>query len=996
MPEPMSNYRPHSNEVSTSGAHLVGTGQSARGRRNGRNQQRYVDSSEAPLFPSQELSTVQVVPSRGRGWGPVASPAVSLRSVGDAPGLLRCDSNSTSGSEEPIASTATSTSFSGFRSITDPQARSIRGRGRGVHGRGLAFALTATSNVIPCPPSQILPHAGDSGAHPEPQRSKPFLLTELQKALEALPKVGANSKRNSRGTTGTAIQLRSNCYALEFPDTVWYKYDVAIYRGNEKEGMELENLSGVKARDRIASRYFNRKIMLKVFHDHNRYLGSDFPAYDGRKILIMNHRPFEEDEKYFNVIFSANNQREMEFTVRLKLTLKIDVSSVKSFYKRKTNVLDPEVIQAVNIVIDTSFGNAGWVAVGRSYFNPGSIAKPLGRGKEMREGIYTSAMFAQWQPLLCIDKARAAFTTPKPLIDYACDMLELDKQYLRTSTFRSEQIATLNKELKALMVKLEHTSYGRSVKISGITMKGANQMDFQKKDGTQTLVADYFRSAYPEFRLNYPHLPCIEVIRANGTKIDYFPMEVCTLKKDQPSRKRLDPKQTEKMIRFAQDQPQSRLDFSEKNVSKISSGRSVQEFGIKIAKQATRTVGRIIKDPGILVGEQSIQVSVGSWKLPAFHEAVEVRQWVIVDCAGVRAQQLNKLHELLHTRGNVLNMKIPPAANVFSSPNWQMPARTQHMLEDIQRFQVDKGLPILAVIVLGHNSKYSEIKSLTETNGQFRDIVTQCVKSGNVNNDKKFNLVFVENLLKKINAKLGGVNNLVRQVPQRFREQYMILGADVSHPAPGDTLTPSIAAVVGSMDYKPSKYCTEICVQCSEDNNRVEYIINMRRIFLKLLKQHIECNNNVKPKHIYYFRDGVSDSQFEEVRIREVTAIREACYDLQVHYQPFITVVVAQKRHHVRFAVVNTLEGTKSGNIPPGTYIDNDVVHPINHDLYMYTHEGLLGTSRPTHYQVIHSDCEIQTDELTEMIYYLTHNYVRASKSVSIPSPIYYAHLAAF
>lgn len=46
--------------------------------------------------------------------------------------------------------------------------------------------------------------------------------------------------------------------------------------------------------------------------------------------------------------------------------------------------------------------------------------------------------------------------------------------------------------------------------------------------------------------------------------------------------------------------------------------------------------------------------------------------------------------------------------------------------------------------------------------------------------------------------------------------------------------------------------------------------------------------------------------------------------------------------------------------------------------------------------QLIHADKPISTDEITEMIYYLTHNYARASRSVSIPAPIYYAHLAAF
>lgn len=55
-----------------------------------------------------------------------------------------------------------------------------------------------------------------------------------------------------------------------------------------------------------------------------------------------------------------------------------------------------------------------------------------------------------------------------------------------------------------------------------------------------------------------------------------------------------------------------------------------------------------------------------------------------------------------------------------------------------------------------------------------------------------------------------------------------------------------------------------------------------------------------KPERIVMYRDGVSDSQFLEVLVFEMKAMRQACQELQKDYQPAITFLVVQKRHHTR------------------------------------------------------------------------------------------------
>ena len=80
----------------------------------------------------------------------------------------------------------------------------------------------------------------------------------------------------------------------------------------------------------------------------------------------------------------------------------------------------------------------------------------------------------------------------------------------------------------------------------------------------------------------------------------------------------------------------------------------------------------------------------------------------------------------------------------------------------------------------------------------------------------------------------------------------------------------------------------------------------------------------------------------------------------------------------------------KSGNIPAGTAVDVGITHPTEFDFYLCSHQGIQGTSRPTHYHVLWDDNRFEADELQQLTYQLCHTYVRCTRSVSIPAPAYY------
>ena len=102
----------------------------------------------------------------------------------------------------------------------------------------------------------------------------------------------------------------------------------------------------------------------------------------------------------------------------------------------------------------------------------------------------------------------------------------------------------------------------------------------------------------------------------------------------------------------------------------------------------------------------------------------------------------------------------------------------------------------------------------------------------------------------------------------------------------------------------------------------------------------------------------------------------EACRKLGIEPPPKITVLVVGKRHHVRFFPMNAGDGDKSGNCPAGTVVDRDVGHPTEFDFYLQSHGGLLGTSRPAHYNVL-----LDENNFTSVVHSLSRTFLMLSQS---------------
>lgn len=422
----------------------------------------------------------------------------------------------------------------------------------------------------------------------------------------------------------------------------------------------------------------------------------------------------------------------------------------------------------------------------------------------------------------------------------------------------------------------------------------------------------------------------------------------------------------------------------------------------------TRLNGRILQPPKLKLGDGGhIRDLTPSrhdrqWNFLDSHvfEGTRIKRWALISFGGNPDQKsnipkfINQLCQRCEQLGIFLNK------NTVVGPQFE----PNHVLNNVSSLETklkkmheaaSNNLQLLICIMERKHKGYADLKRIAETSV---GVVSQCCLYSNLN---KLSSQFLANLALKINAKVGGCtvalyNSLPSQIPRLFRldEPVMFMGADVTHPHPLDDYSPSVAAVVGSMNWPAAnKYASRMRSQ----THRQEIIQDLGPMVGELLDEFYTEEHKL-PKRIIFFRDGVSETQFYKVLQEELQAIKSSCSRFP-GYSPLITFAVVQKRHHTRLFPFENSDNTNQfhdENIPPGTVVDTVITHPKEFDFYLCSHWGVKGTSRPTHYHVLSDENHFTSDELQKLVYNLCYTFVRCTKPVSLVPPAYYAHLAAY
>lgn len=203
----------------------------------------------------------------------------------------------------------------------------------------------------------------------------------------------------------------------------------------------------------------------------------------------------------------------------------------------------------------------------------------------------------------------------------------------------------------------------------------------------------------------------------------------------------------------------------------------------------------------------------------------------------------------------------------------------------------------------------------------------------------------------------------------------------------------SVVGVAASHD--SNAFCYNACWRLQ--GPRVEIIEDFEQIILEHLKYYME-KNKCLPNKILYYRDGVSEGQFQQVMAIEKMAMHRACQKIAPGYEKKVklTIVVVQKRHHTRFFPTQNMGDKRNNNVPAGTIVDTEITHPQENHFYLVSHQSIQGVAKPTKYCILLDDANHTIDDLQGLSYNLCHLFSRCNRSVSYPAPTYYAHLAAY
>eukprot|EP00250_Pteridium_aquilinum_P018093 c23937_g1_i1 orf=231-3842(+) len=807
--------------------------------------------------------------------------------------------------------------------------------------------------------------------------------------------------RPGRGQTGTKCIVKANHFFAELPDKDLHQYDVTIS-------------------PEVTSRGVNRAVMEQLVRLHRESsLGRRLPAYDGRKSLYTaGPLPFQNKEFVINLLDeddgSGTPRRERQFKVVIKFAARADLHHLGEFLHGRQAEAPQEALQVLDIVL-RELPTQRFCPVGRSFYSPNlGRRQQLGEGLESWRGFYQSIRPTQMGLSLNIDMSSTAFIEPLPVPDFVSQLLSKDISRHLSDADRIK----IKKALRGVKVEVTHRgNMRRKYRISGLTSQPTQELTFPVDEkGTMKSVVEYFQETYG-YTICNTVLPCLQV--GNQQRPNYLPMEVCKIVEGQRYSKRLNEKQITALLKVTCQRPVDRERDIMETVRHNSYAEDpyAREFGIKISDRLAAVEARILPAPQLKyhdTGKLKVcQPEIGQWNMrdKKMVNGGEVKYWACINFSrGVQDSAAWRFCQELASMCQVSGMefKQEPAIPIHSARPDQVERALKMVFKDFQEHHKGRDLELLVVILPDNNGTlYGDLKRICETD---LGLVSQCCLTKHV---YKMSKQYLANVALKINVKVGGRNTVLvdalsRRIPLVSDIPTIIFGADVTHPHPGEDSSPSIAAVVASQDWpEVTKYAGLVCAQ----EHRQELIQDLFKSWvdpvrgpqtggmIKELLISFRRATGQKPLRIIFYRDGVSEGQFYQVLLHELDAIRKACASLEPNYQPPVTFVVVQKRHHTRLFANNHNDRRStdnSGNILPGTVVDSRICHPTEFDFYLCSHAGIQGTSRPAHYHVLWDENNFSADGLQLLTNNLCYTYARCTRSVSIVPPAYYAHLAAF
>ncbi|CAK8577355.1 unnamed protein product [Lathyrus sativus] len=794
---------------------------------------------------------------------------------------------------------------------------------------------------------------------------------------------------------GTAYIQRCKLHVNHFPVTYNPERTIMHYNVDVKATLPLRNASSPPKK---ISKFELSLIRDKLLTERPTLL---MTAYDGGTNI---YSAGELPEETFTVEVSrGDDESAVSYTVTIKLVNKLELRKLRDYIKGGVYSIPRDILQGMDLVVKEN-PTRHTVALGQRFFptNPTMKQMDLTHGIIAVGGFHHSLKTTSQGLSLCLDYSVLPFSKKMPVLDFLggrINNLNLDQ----FEKFRK----VVEKELIGLKVNVTHRVTKQKYTIAGLTREKTRDITFTYLDQegqnppSSKYLTDYFEEKHT-CNIKHKDIPCLIF---SGSKTNYMPMEVCVLVEGQryPTDS-LDLSASTKLKNMSVASPKDRKSSIELMMMSAVGphGRDIlQDFGMEVIPSMTNVTGRVIQPPDLKLGDPNgrggtmkLRVEKCHWNLveKSMVDGKTVEHWGILDFTSKGSRhKFNHYQFVTDLKAKykklAIDMKDPV---LYEESEMRILGDYNSLSRLLERINCKQRLQFLLCVMDRRDEGYKCLKWIAETKV---GIVTQCCLSPNANKSirNKGQDQYLTNLALKINAKIGGSNvELLNRIPHFEKDRHvMFIGADVNHPGSQDKESPSIVAVVATVNWPAAnRYAARVLVQ----EHRMENILNFGEVCIDLVTHYAKLNKS-RPEKIVIFRDGVGESQFHMVLTEELKDLKTAFE--RINYSPSITLIVAQKRHQTRLFPVDA-KGVCTGNVFPGTVVDTDVVHPFEFDFYLCSHTGNLGTSKPTHYHVLWDEHKFSSDDLQQLIYNLCFTFARCTKSVSLVPPVYYADLAAY
>lgn len=820
-------------------------------------------------------------------------------------------------------------------------------------------------------------------------------------------------KRPSFGTKGAVAKVAVNAYpVMRFPSAKIHQYDLTLGADGSKRALINKLWNHPKLQEKFG------KARGHIIFDGSKLAWSivELPIQEQLTMVID-----LDDDHPKKPSMSGKPPRDNTHRIVIRKAGVVPMQILDAYLQGKTDY-DPSILACVNFLdhLIRETPAKKYVAIKRSFFaRTGN--RELEGGVEAWKGIFQSIRCAQGgRMIMNVDVATSCFWKEGSLMEIALlvsrvSTIDQLANALNQQGFKGPIMKALRRLKKVQFFCRHRKNDGESTRktytIEGYEEKSAanyifelNRRDADGNPSVQKIsVQQYYATRY-NIVLKHPGLPLVRTKK----KGEFYPMELCFVASAQRYPFKLNEKQTADMIKFTVQRPTDRINSIKNNVMALDWGKDpvLRDYGLEVDPNMCKTQARILPAPQIQYGAGSQDAKFvprdGRWDLRGKRFADwgpissanggGLKGWGVmifgnpryVPESSVRAF-FRELIKSINTHGGHVVNKEPTVMYADASK-----AASNNVFELYKkagnRFNMK---PQILFFVLTSKSPqpYGDIKAYCDIQ---LGVPSQCLQSKHVEQAKG---QYCSNVCMKINGKMGGYScDLVTSChPLAGGPATMLLGADVSHSSPANP-NASYASMVGSTNLQGTRFAA-----IANTNGLQNEMISPQNIFrfITTLLRAFHSTTRRKPERILYFRDGVSEGQYEKVVYTELECIKAACRKMDPNFDPKFTVVICSKRHHFRFFPIDRHAADRNSNPVPGTIIERDITHYDQYDFYLNSHQAIQGTARPVHYQVIFDENKIPVDALQALIYNTCYTYIRATCSVSLIPVTYYAHVAS-